>query len=44
MIEQVGPVKSRPFSEWFKAGTPKEAIDLVVKMLQFNPAKRPTAA
>jgi serine/threonine protein kinase len=44
MIEQVGVVKSRPFVEWFKEGTPKEAIDLVVRMLQFNPAKRPTAS
>lgn len=44
MIEQVGNTKARPFSEWFKPNTPKEAIDLVVRMLQFNPKKRPTAA
>ena len=44
MIEQVGSTKQKPLNEWFKAGTSPEAIDLVVKMLSFNPKKRPTAA
>ena len=41
MIEQVSHAKQKPLNEWFKAGTPTDAIELVVKMLQFNPKKRP---
>lgn len=44
MIEQVSGAKVKPLSEWFKPNTPKEAIDLVLRMLQFNPKRRPTAA
>lgn len=44
MIEQVSQTKQRPMSEWFKPGTPQEAVDLVWRMLQINPRKRPTAA
>ena len=44
MIEQVIQTKQKPLNEWFKTGTPNEAIELVVSMLQFNPKKRPTAA
>ena len=41
MIEQVSHTKQKPLNEWFKSGTPHDAIELVVKMLQFNPKKRP---
>lgn len=37
-------IKVKPIKEWFKNDTPQEAIDLMVKMLDFNPTKRLTAA
>jgi mitogen-activated protein kinase 15 len=40
MIESINSIKARPLKEWFKNDTPQEAIDLLVKMLQFNPFKR----
>lgn len=40
MIKSVNIPRTRPAKEWFKSDTPVEAIDLVVKMLQFNPDKR----
>lgn len=43
MIDQVSQTKQKPLNEWFKPGTPPEAIELVLKMLQINPKKRPTA-
>ena len=44
MIEQVSHTRQKPLNEWFKTGTPHDAIELVVKMLQFNPKKRPKAS
>lgn len=43
MIESLTIPKPRPFKEWFKSDTPPEALDLLNKMLQFNPNKRLTA-
>lgn len=43
MMEQVSQTKQKPMAEWFKPGTPAEAISLVISLLQFNPLKRPTA-
>ena len=40
MIKSVNVTKARPIKEWFKSDTSMEAIDLVVKMLEFNPDKR----
>lgn len=37
MIKSVNIPRLKQVKEWFKADTPMEAIDLVVKMLQFNP-------
>ena len=35
---KIGPLK--PIREWFKQDVPSEALDLLVRMLQFNPHKR----
>lgn len=43
MIEQVNQTKQRPLCEWFGKNIPADAISLVIRMLQFNPFKRPTA-
>lgn len=43
MINSLNQLKTKSVREWFKPETPKEAIDLICKMLNFNPSKRPTA-
>jgi mitogen-activated protein kinase 15 len=40
MIKSVNVSKVRPIKEWFKSDTSMDAIDLVKKMLEFNPDKR----
>lgn len=40
MIKSVNIGRARAIKEWFKSDTPMEAIDLVMKMLEFNPANR----
>lgn len=37
MIDSISNLKVKNLSEWFKPDTPQEAVDLLVKMLQFNP-------
>ena len=43
MIGSVNQFKVKAIKDWFKPDTPTEAINLVCKMLDFNPKKRPTA-
>jgi serine/threonine protein kinase len=43
MIDSLTIPKPKPFKDWFKSDTSAEALDLLNKMLQFNPNKRPTA-
>lgn len=40
MIDSIAFCKMKPLKEWFKGEIPEDAIDLLVKMLQFNPYKR----
>jgi mitogen-activated protein kinase 15 len=40
MIESISDIKTKNANEWFKADTPTEAINLVTRMLTFNPLKR----
>ncbi len=40
MIKSVNIPRIKSVKDWFKSDTPMEAIDLVVRMLQFNPVKR----
>jgi mitogen-activated protein kinase 15 len=42
MIESIANLKVKPLREWFKGDVPAEALDLLVKMLQFNPERRIT--
>jgi mitogen-activated protein kinase 15 len=42
MLESIGDVKKKNLSEMFPKAKP-EAIDLLKKLLQFNPEKRITA-
>ncbi len=42
MVEAVSGIKQRPLTEWFKSTVSAEAINLVSRMLQFNPEKRIT--
>ena len=44
MIDSITNVKYKPIREWFKADVPSDAIDLLSRMLQFNPTKRITIA
>lgn len=44
MISSINSVKIKPVKEWFKNDTPTDAINLITKMLDFNPEKRPTAS
>ena len=44
MIGSINNIKTKPVKEWFKNDTPTDAINLIVKMLEFNPTKRPTAS
>jgi serine/threonine protein kinase len=42
MIKSANISPAKNLKDWFKPGTPDDAIDLVVKMLQFNPKTRIT--
>ena len=42
MIGSINLVKVKTIKEWFKNDTSSDAIDLVAKMLEFNPSQRPT--
>ncbi len=42
MIKSANIAPTKNIKDWFKSGTPDDAIDLVVKMLQFNPKIRIT--
>lgn len=42
MIKSANVSSAKNIKDWFKPGTPDDAIDLVVKMLQFNPKNRIT--
>lgn len=37
MIESVTEIKTKSIIDWFKPDTPSEAINLVARMLHFNP-------
>ena len=43
MIGSISQFKVKDIKDWFKPDTPSDAINLVCKMLEFNPKKRPTA-
>ena len=43
MIGSVSQFKVKNIKDWFKSDTPSDAINLISKMLEFNPTKRPTA-
>lgn len=43
MIDSIKTIKVKPFCEWFSSSLPSDAIDLVSKLLEFNPTRRPTA-
>lgn len=43
MIDSLNASKVKPLKEWFRSDTPTDALDLLMKMLQFNPKKRITA-
>jgi mitogen-activated protein kinase 15 len=42
MMGSLNQFKVKSLKEWFKSDVPSDAIDLVTRMLQFNPSKRPT--
>jgi serine/threonine protein kinase len=41
MIKSANIGRTRTTKEWFKSGTAPEAIELITKMLEFSPEKRP---
>ena len=43
MIDSIKTIKFKTLKEWFPPSVPDIAIDLVCKLLQFNPSKRLTA-
>jgi serine/threonine protein kinase len=43
MIDSVKNLKVKSLKEWFNASIPNDAIDLISRMLDFNPHRRPTA-
>ena len=44
MFGSINSIKIKPVKEWFKNDTPSDAINLITKMLEFNPEKRLTAS
>ena len=42
MLESIKIGRLKPIREWFKQDVPSEALDLLVRMLHFNPHKRIT--
>ena len=43
MIGSISQFKVKNIKDWFKSDTPSDAINLITRMLEFNPTKRPTA-
>lgn len=43
MIDSIKTIKFKSLKEWFNPSVPEAAVDLVTKLLQFNPSKRITA-
>lgn len=43
MIGSLHQLKVKSLKEWFKPDVPSDAVDLVTRMLEFNPKKRPNA-
>ena len=43
MIGSINQFRVKDIKDWFKSDTPPDAINLICKMLEFNPNKRPTA-
>lgn len=43
MIDSIKVVKVKTINEWFSSSIPADAVDLICKMLDFNPSRRPTA-
>lgn len=43
MLESIGKINQKRLQEFFKPDVNEEAIDLVLKTIQFNPHKRLTA-
>ena len=43
MIDSIKTVKVKSIKEWFSSSIPADAVDLISKMLDFNPHRRPTA-
>lgn len=42
MIDSVSSIKYKSPEDWFPIETDKELVDLIIKLLQFNPTKRLT--
>jgi mitogen-activated protein kinase 15 len=43
MMSSITQFKVKSLKDWFKPDIPQDAINLLSKMLEFNPTKRPTA-
>lgn len=43
MIDSIKTVKTKSIKEWFGSSVPVEAVELISRMLDFNPSRRPTA-
>lgn len=43
MIDSIKSIKVKPLKEWFNNLVPEDAVDLISKLLEFNPHKRLTA-
>lgn len=44
MIDSIKTIRFKTLKEWFGPTVPDQAVDLVTKLLQFNPSKRLTAS
>ena len=42
MIGSISNIKNKPVKEWFKNDTPADSLNLIPRMLEFNPNKRIT--
>jgi hypothetical protein len=42
MIGSISQFKVKTIRDWFKPDTPADGINLLTKMLELNPNKRPT--
>lgn len=43
MIDSIKNIKTKPIKEWFNNTIPEDAVDLVKRLLEFNPHRRLTA-